>query len=71
MVNRDQTQKGKNLSPDNSKEAEQARSCLKEKVIIVLKDHKERNLSDVRCPNSFMQQGVFTIMFQNHFPALL
>ena len=71
MVNRDQTQKSKNLSPDNSKEAEQAESYLKERVVIVSKVHKERKIFDARCPNSFMQQGVFITVVQNLFPALL
>ena len=31
----------------------------------------ERKLSDARCPNSFMQQGVFTTEVQNLFLALL
>ena len=31
----------------------------------------ERKLSDARCPNPFMQQGVLTTMVQNLFLALL
>ena len=71
MVNKDQTQKSRNLSCGNFKEAEQAESCLKKKVVIVLRVHKERKLSDARCPISFMQQEVFTTVFQNLFSALL